>query len=248
MIEKYTKSFILQFSETDFSFALKLHALVNRMQEVSSLHAEELGMGYEALAEHQLGWIISRYKISMKRYPTWREKITIETWPSGLDKLFAMRSFRIYDEANEQIGNIYSAYMLISSETGRLQRMSALPIELPVIEDDENIEELKKIRMPSQIHSTYVRRVHYTNIDLNMHMNNAYYVQWIEDCFELEQYKEMQVNNLQVNFISGAKLGEEVVITVYVDDQCPHDYYIQGKEEKSQREIFQAKVEWKPKL
>ena len=102
--------------------------------------------------------------------------------------------------------------------------------------------------MPSQVHNTCMRKVHYTDIDLNMHMNNACYVQWVEDCFELEQYKEMQISNLQVNFISGAKLGEEVVITIYVDDACPGEYYIQGKEKESQREVFQAKVEWEAKL
>lgn len=240
---KYAKSFQVQFSETDFTLKLKLYQLVNKMQETSSLHAEKLGLGYEELDRHNLGWVISKYKITMDTYPKWEDTLTIETWPSGKDKLFAMRSFRIYNQREEQIGSIYSAYVLIDSVTGRPQRTSALPIELPVIQEG-NHEELLKFKMPKDSISNCRRTVYYTDVDTNMHMNNACYVQWIEDCFSLEHYKEMEIRTLQVNFISGATIGEEVEIHVYKDVETVDSYYVQGKEISKGREVFQAKVGW----
>lgn len=244
MIKKYSKTLPIQFSETNFKLKLKLFALVNKMQETSSLHAEALGMGYEALAAEDLGWIISRYKITMDQYPKWEENITIETWPSGIDRLFAMRRFRIYDENKIQIGSIYCAYVLINTSAGRIQRMSALPIPLPMIEDEIKGDELGKLAMPERLVSTCQRQVHYTDIDLNMHMNNACYVQWIEDCFTLENYEDMEIRDLQVNFISGAKLGERVEIKVYQDELGGEVYYMQGIEIDGGREVFQAEVVW----
>ena len=46
-----------------------------------------------------------------------------------------MRRFRIYDENKIQIGSITCAYVLINAVTSRIQRMSTLPIPLPMIED-----------------------------------------------------------------------------------------------------------------
>ena len=245
MIERYSKTTPIQFSETNFDLRLKLYSLVNKMQETSSLHAEALGMGYKVLEAHNLGWIISRYKITMTRYPSWEENITIETWPSGIDRLFAMRRFRIYDADKKQIGSIHCAYILIDTNTTRIQRISALPIPLPIIEDDDKAEEIQKLQIPNNLVSTCKREVHYTDIDLNMHMNNACYVQWIEDCFSLEKYRDMEIGDLQVNFISGAKLGEQVVISVYQDEVgADGTYYVQGIEEDGGREVFQAKVVW----
>ena len=245
MIEKYSKTAPIQFSETNFELRLKLYSLINRMQETSSLHAEAIGMGYEVLEAHNLGWIISRYKINMTRYPSWEENITMETWPSGIDRLFAMRRFRIYDADKKQIGSIHCAYILIDTNTSRIQRISALPVPLPIIEDDDKAEEMQKLQMRDKLVSTSKREVHYTDIDLNMHMNNACYVQWIEDCFPLKKYREMQIRDLQVNFISGAKLGEQVEISVYQDEgKGEETYYLQGIEEDGGREVFQAKVVW----
>ncbi len=240
---KYSKSFKVQFSETDFTLKLKLYALVNKMQETSSLHAEELGMGYEELDKHNLGWIISKYRINIESYPKWEDTITIETWPSGKDKLFAMRSFCIYNQHKEQIGSIYSAYVLIDSKTGRPQRTSAMPKGLPAT-IEEGAQELVRLRIPKEPISVCTRRVHYTDLDINMHMNNACYVQWIEDCFPLDQHKNKKIKDIQVNFISGATIGEEVVVSVYKDKESVDTYYLQGKEKSEEREIFKARVEW----
>lgn len=242
-MNKYLKSFKVQFSETDFTLKLKLYDLVNKMQETSSLHAEALGLGYEALEKHKLGWIISKYQIHMDTYPKWEDTITIETWPSGKDKLFAMRKFRIYNQDRAEIGRIYSVYVLINTKTGRPQRTSAMPVELPIMGDERN-ERLKKLIIPKEPISTCTRRVHYTDLDLNMHMNNACYVQWIEDCFSLEQHREMAIKDIQVNFVSGATIGEEVAVSVYEDPKCADHYFVQGIEQSKGREVFQAKVEW----
>ena len=240
---KYSKSFTVQFSETDFTLKLKLYALVNKMQETSSLHAEELGMGYEELEKHNLGWIISKYRINLDTYPKWEDTLTIETWPSAKDKLFAMRSFRIYNQNKEQIGSIYSAYVLIDSKTGRPQRTSAMPKELPVV-IEEGIQELLRFKIPKDPLSSYTRTVHYTDLDINMHMNNACYVQWIEDAFPLDHHKNMAIKDIQVNFISGATIGEEIDVSVYKDEECKDLYYLEGIEIRKGRKIFKARVEW----
>ncbi|NLI89726.1 MAG: acyl-[acyl-carrier-protein] thioesterase [Epulopiscium sp.] len=241
---KYSKNFQIQFSETDIKLNLKLYSLINKMQEASSLHAEILGMGYEDLMAHNLGWIISKYKIQVNSYPKWDDIITIETWPSGKDRLFAMRKFLIYNQDKEEIGKIYSNYFLVDTKTGRPQGTKALPVDFPPMPDEEN-EKLRKFRIPKEAPiSICNRRVHYTDLDLNMHMNNACYVQWVEDCFSLDYHRNMEIRDMQVNFISGATIGEEVVISVYKNTEYGDSYYIQGLEKTKGREIFQAKVDW----
>ncbi len=243
-MDKYSKSFKVQFSETDFTFKLKLYALINKMQETSSLHAEKLGIGYDALEEHNLAWIISKYQIYIDSYPKWDDTVILETWPSGKDKLFAMRSFAIYNQDKEKIGNIHSAYVLVDAKTGRPQRTSALPVEYPAMPKEE-MHKFLRFRIPKdEPIYTSKRKVHYTDLDINMHMNNACYVQWIEDCFPLDQHKNKTIKDLQVNFTSSAIIGEEVIISVYKDTEYVNKFYILGEEKKQGREIFKASIRW----
>jgi acyl-ACP thioesterase len=234
----------IKFNETDYSTKIKMHSLINYMQETSSIHAELLGVGYEDLKKHNLFWVVSRLKINMNKYVNWNDEIIVETWPSGVDKMFFTRSFRIYDKEENHIGDINAAYLLVAEDSMFPQRISKLPIDIPSIENRfEPYERLEKIKFPKCDKVLVAKKkVRYNDIDLNLHVNNAKYIEWVEDCFPLEIYKDMRIETLQLNFIKEAKCGEKIFFYKYNDLEDENTCYIEGVEKQSESQIFQCKL------
>jgi len=81
----------------------RLTAIANFLQETAYRHATELELGYHHLERMNRAWVLSRLKISVEKYPAWDDVITVETWPHGIEKLFALRDFRITGPSGEEL-------------------------------------------------------------------------------------------------------------------------------------------------
>ncbi|WP_061994220.1 acyl-ACP thioesterase domain-containing protein [Clostridium sp. ATCC 25772] len=243
----FKKSYKIKFYETDFTQKIKTHSIVNYMQETSSLHSEVLGDGYEALGKKGMYWVVSRIKLDMIKYPKWNEEITIETWPGGLDRMFFLRSFRIYGENNEHMGDIDAAYLLIDKKSPLPYKPKEEDIPYEVIKDRfKQYKRINKIRFNKDEGELIgKRKVRYNDIDLNKHVNNAKYVEWVEDCFKTEDFKEKRISSIQVNFIKEAKEGQKILFYKYDVKEEKNSYYIQGKDKETDVELFQAKISFK---
>lgn len=240
----FKKNYKIKFYETDFTTKIKMHSIINYMQETSSLHSELLGDGYEALGEKGMYWVVSRIKINMIKYPKWNEDIIIETWPSGLDKMFYIRGFRIYNKDGEHIGDIDAAYLLISKNSPFPHKPKEDEFKYKVIKDRyKNYKRMDKFRLKKEEGKLVAKRkVRYNDIDLNNHVNNAKYVEWVEDCFDTSDFREKRIESLQVNFIKEAKEGQKILFYKHKDDKEKNTFYIQGFDKESSNELFQAKV------
>ena len=64
-------------------------ALVAHFQEAAGRHAAALGVSMQDLLDEGKAWVLARLHLQLERWPRWTETIEIETWPSGLDGLFA---------------------------------------------------------------------------------------------------------------------------------------------------------------
>jgi acyl-ACP thioesterase len=91
----------------------RLTAMANFFQEMAYHHANELGLGYDDMKSRKTTWVLSRMRIHMKRYPEWNELIVLETWPSGAERLFALRDFRVLDSGGEIIGMASTAWLIL---------------------------------------------------------------------------------------------------------------------------------------
>lgn len=235
--------FKVKFYDTDFTSKVKLFSLINYMQETSEQHSNTIGIGYNHLISEGLFWVVSRLEVNMIKYPKNMDEIVLETWPSGIDKLFFKRNFRILDANENELGNIIAYYLLLDVNSKFPQRPTRISLGVNSIENRFGEEKkLDKIKMPNDLVGTIERVVTYSDIDLNMHVNNAKYISWVEDVFNLEDYKNKRIASLQLNFMKEAKYGDEVILNKYVDKEASNTYYIEGLEKETKTQLFQCKV------
>lgn len=240
----HREGFTVKFYDTDFRSKVKLYSLINYMQETSEQHSNRLHIGYNDLIGEGLFWVVSRIEVNINSYPKNTDKIIMETWPSGIDKLFFKRNFRILDENNNELGAIQAYYLLLDMNSKFPQRPSRISLGVESIENRFGQDnKLDKIKMPSKLIETSERVVTYSDIDLNMHVNNARYISWVEDFFTLENHSNKRIKLLQLNFIKEAKYNDKVTLNKYIEE-ASNTYYIEGLEDERNTQLFQCKIEF----
>jgi acyl-ACP thioesterase len=101
------------------------------LQEAAGHHAAELGVSMQALLEEGRAWVLAHLRLDVDRLPRWEEDVVVETWPSGLDRLYATREFILYaggreegagketEASREEIARGTSAWLVIDAERRR---------------------------------------------------------------------------------------------------------------------------------
>ena len=192
----YQETFRIRYSEGDRRGRLKLRTFFDYAQEVAGTHATALGCGLEALLARKQAWVLSRIRVRFHAYPSIGDSVTLKTWPSGFDHLFARREFELYGADGALLVEATSFWLFLDTENLRILNAvreigelmpdnSALPV---------HFSELGKLPAPTDGERLEFS-VRETQIDLNGHLNNAEYAGTIQDVLGVGCYPaELQVN------------------------------------------------------
>jgi acyl-ACP thioesterase len=77
-VSVYQKKYHIESSDVDFTKKLKLSSLFGYFQEITSIHADNLGVGINTIEQKGVGWALIRIRIDIIRNPVWNEEILIE--------------------------------------------------------------------------------------------------------------------------------------------------------------------------
>ncbi|MCP3967663.1 MAG: hypothetical protein GY750_12285 [Lentisphaerae bacterium] len=226
----------IRHSEGDCTGNLKLRTLSDYLQEAAANHAAHLGVGLSDLSENNMLWVLSRIKIQVDRMPRIGECLTIRTWPSGFDKLFATRQFTVYDEVRRIVCRASSAWLLLDAEKFRPLHSKSLPVGLPLNADQtKHFEAIEKIK-PHDTKPGFTITVRHSAVDVNGHLNNAEYSGYIHDFLVAETGAAVNVSNLSLNFLSDMKEGEEMDISGSISE---NSFFVQGTNSEG-KTVFMA--------
>ncbi len=238
---RWKEKFKIEFEDIDFTEKLAMHGIVHYMQQIAANHAIQLGFSfYKSENKSTYYWVIARVKFEMQKYPCWQEEISVETYPGGYDKLFAVRLFDILDASGEQVGHIIGNYILMDAETGRPVKIKGIKEPLNVLDFPYGGEKLDKIDLSCRIVKEDIRKARYTEIDVNKHMNNAYYVKWVVDMIPLEAFYHKEIESLQLNYNTSVTYDTKVKVIMGVNDK--EELIVYGTSLDEETNYFSAKL------
>ena len=94
------------------------------------------------------------------------------------------------------------------------------------------------------------RRAAYSDMDYNGHVNNARYVQWIQDALPAAEIEGAESMRLDINFLSELKYDNRVdLFGAPINGQGYHGYAIEGRSEGNGRidaAAFRAELRLNP--
>ena len=216
----FSEESTIRFTNIDQSDTLTIASACDLFQEAAMNHAEILGVGREAMQQSGTVWILSRLSVYMACRPRFREKICTRSWPRGANKLFAIRDYDIHSEHSDDVlvrGR--SAWLVVDIEKHRPLRPNSAVEKLPPNEGSnalpgENVA--GNDPPPSLVAQDFsavepiVRQACYSDIDYNGHVNNARYIQWIQDLLDPETLKNAKQLRLDINYMAEVLPGETI--------------------------------------
>lgn len=176
-------------------------------------HARGTSYGHEELLARNLMWVLLKVHILIRRPPLWREKIVIETWGKKRVKLYALRDFTVTSGTGEKLVSATSAWTILDRTSGRphrFDRKSDTPPWLPgrneLETSFEKVPEAKGGRELARF------RVLFSDIDVNLHVNSARYLQWMIDGHSREHLEAMYPGSIELSFLSEALADDQVLV------------------------------------
>lgn len=241
----HKKQYTVEVSEIDFRQQLKLSSLFVYLQDMATEHGTMLGVGRNVIqSKYGVIWVLIRAKVDIIRYPKLKERITVETWPDQPNKLEFDRNFIVYDNENKIIAKALTQWAIIDINTRRLKRSSLIETDFPESGRVKAIDcVLGRIKSEGNLQQSYKKTVGYSDIDLNEHLNNAKYVDYIMDCFSLDNHKQYFVKSIEVNYIHEALPGETIILQIDYTNVDNNIVYIEGLNEETNKTVFKSQIE-----
>jgi acyl-ACP thioesterase len=214
-LRQLEKNYTIHVYDTGPDSRLTLYSMFNYMQDIASDHAVLLGFGRDDLLKKNQFWVLSRMYAEITQWPSWGDKIIIRTWPNGTDKIFAMRNYELQFPDGRMIASAVSSWLIIDRTTKKIQRPDGLLSQY----NDSNLLIPTSARNPEKLHelsengnSAAPFRVKVSDLDVNLHTNNANYIKWICDSYDLNFTMNHLPCSAEINYLAESMFDDEIFI------------------------------------
>ena len=241
--DKWSEHCAVPFSSIDASGTMTASAIFHFFQEAAIAHAENLGVGREAMAHENQLWILSRMSVQVDQRPLYENTITVNTWPRGAQKLVVLRDYDIRDALGVPMVRARSNWIIIDQEKRRPLRPQTLMETMPLNEGSDALPTALGLEERKVLQKKMERRAMYNDIDYNGHVNNVSYIRWIEDALDpllLQNAKRMR---LDINYLGEIAYNTNVSIWMANIDEADADAFaFEGRKEPDNQAAFRAEL------
>ena len=205
---------------------LKVTSLFKYLQDIAVEHSEKLGVGKKATIDIGLNWVIARFLVTINRMPRYQETVDFFTYPGETVKFLFPRKFEIRSKDGELLVQAASIWLVIDSKT---RQPSMNPFDnnnLPFEKYDYELPNPGKIRCDKELNLVETRNVRYSDIDLNGHVNNTRYIDYILDTHDVSFFRKNKITKLLINYNKELRDGDVIDIYSSIENDIE---YISGK-------------------
>lgn len=218
----------IKLSEVDENYHMRLDHVMTHFQNITGLHSFEMEIDGKTMQEKSNAfWVISKMKVKIHSMPQFEETVTIETWPTFAKGVRFGRDYTICNE-NQLLVSCSSEWCTLDCDTKRPRRVESVhyPHDMLHRQDRSNAGDfLQAKESVCDADYNHTHKVVLTDIDVNQHTNNIAYIRMALDCFSLEEFGDLHIDEMQISYITQSYYGDQV--TLY-KKQTDYGYYIEG--------------------
>lgn len=218
----YKEKFVVQKDEVDSFGEIRISKLMWHMQNVAGEHAIKLKIDRDILMKDNNIWVVVRYDMKINRLPKLKEKYIITTHPGETKGFMFPRFFQVYDKHGNLLVNISSTWVVVNFDTRRIILRPFKDVSLPVEKDINDLELPAKINEEAT-NLVCKRLTKESELDINIHINNTFYYDYVLSIHDEAFYQENQVSRILLNYekeithpseieIYSSKTNPEVII------------------------------------
>lgn len=241
----FVKEYEITDAAVDCFGRLKPSMLLFFCQDIAGHHCKILGADFDTLAQKNLIWAIIRQKVQITRLPRSGETIRVETWPMPTARTYYPRSTVAYDTDGNELFRSIGMWVLMDASS----RAMILPGKSGVVVDGHLTG--TELAAPGslatrQLEQLHQRRVCYTDLDRNGHMNNTKYLEWVSDLLPSSFHAGHTATEFTVCYHAEAREGHQLHMSWQLDEagQLQVESWREAPEEGGFHRIFAARIRY----
>ena len=216
---KFTYKIKTNWHDTDANRCVRPSKILEYMQETANRQCECSGLPLERLRDEKgLAFILGALSMNIYKPLHAYEEIEVNTWCKEAKGYIFMRYFEII-RGGEKIAEAASTWVLIDLNTKSMVRSSVYDFldgcfyyDEPV--DPEALLPKARIAKDTPLLEVGKRKIRYSDIDYNMHMNNTHYPDMLCDYLEeMTQNEPYYVSQMSLSYLKESPLGATLTIT-----------------------------------
>ncbi|PYS48908.1 MAG: hypothetical protein DMF68_11755 [Acidobacteria bacterium] len=187
LMRQYTRTFRVRHYELDSFGHVNNAVYANYLQEAAIEASSDAGFTPAWYAENGTGWVIRELSIRYHLQASYNDELEVTTWVSTVRRVSSAREYsvtRVADRAKVARARVNWVY--IDMKTGKPARLTDEFVR--ALEPADETEELGiRLQNPRKTDDAFRyrarRRVQTYELDTLSHVNNAVYLNWIEQAY-----------------------------------------------------------------
>ncbi len=213
---KFRRQETVKWHDTDANRCARPTEILAYMQETANLHLHAYHANLDTLRDERgLAFLLSRVSVELKAPLRAFDELEVETWVSDGEGSQFLRYFRIW-RGEELVAEAASVWALLELKCHRLLRNSEFQYPF---DGDEPITPKYPVRfrLPKldQMERVGERRIVFSDIDYNYHMNNTKYPDTL--CNFIPDIENRRVLGFSLSYLGEAAYGK--TLSVYRNEE-----------------------------
>lgn len=215
----FTKEYEVTYRDTDARGECFLTSYMNFMADCGLSQDERYGFVIADMVKENHTWMLVDYEITIYKYAKYKEKLRAITYIEGMNKFYAVRHFKIYNEKDDLILEGKTLVILVDSKKRR-------PLSIPdehykAYGVDEKTPTIgrNKLKLSKCKNVDYKKEfnVRYSDIDLNLHVGNVTYLGWILETIPFEIMTDYKIYSVKIKYQKELTYGDKVSVKTEIE-------------------------------
>jgi acyl-ACP thioesterase len=218
----YLAGYRIRFDEAGPDGNLRTSALLRYAQDVAWRHSEQLGFDRAWYQERGLGWVVRGVELELAAPIPLGTTLRVSTAVVGHRRIWARRLGECRFADGELAARITTDWVLLDGR-GRVVR---IPDDFGVAFTNPEVRS-EILRIPAEAGEPVARHelaVRPTDLDPIDHVNNAVYVDWLEEALEASGWTSgappsaaagSRPGTLQIEYLASAARGDRILIDLF---------------------------------
>lgn len=207
MSKVYTTQYFVSTLHSDCFGRCKPSALLRFAQDAAGEHCLQLGTDWDSMAKRRYFWAVIRQRMEITRLPRDGETVTVKTWPMPATRVAYPRATEGFDAEGNSLFKVISLWVIMDMDS----RAMVLPGKSGV--DVPGSSFGTELKAPGGLPAfegsgERERTVSYSDLDVNGHMNNTRYLDWVCDLLPAAYHKDHPMKAVTICYMSEALEGQ----------------------------------------
>lgn len=240
----YSEKFEVTTASVDRFGRLKPSWILYYTQQVAGVHCRLLQADL-TLPEHaHLFWAVIRHRVQVTRLPREKEVITVETWPMPTTRTAFPRCVIARDALGNELFRVLSLWVLMDKNTRKMVLPGKSGVDVPGLVRGNELAPPSGL-MPKPMSCQIQRFVGFSELDINGHVNNTRYLDWIFDLLPSDFHRSHEIREFTVCYLSEAMEGESLELNWELSQEAvlQVDSHRMNREKENEKErVFSAQL------